>query len=90
MSGAAGYALNHAVGYTKVINLSSNVSSLVVFLINGKVYIPLAGAAVIFSIAGQYVGARLVLKDGQKIVRPVIVAVLALLFFKVMYDTFLA
>lgn len=90
LSGAAGYALNHAVGYTKVINLSSNVSSLVVFLFNGKVYIPLAGAAVIFSIAGQYVGARLVLKDGQKIVRPVIVAVLALLFFKVMYDTFLA
>lgn len=87
LSGAAGYALNRAVGYTKIINLSSNVSSLIVFLVNGKVLIPLAGTAVLFSIAGQYLGARLVLRDGQKIVRPVIIAVLMLLFIKVLYDT---
>lgn len=87
LSGAAGYALNRAVGYTKIINLSSNVSSLIVFLINGRVVIPLAGTAALFSIAGQYIGARLVLRDGQKIVRPVIIVVLALLFVKVLYDT---
>ena len=87
LTGVAGYAIHHAVGYTKVINLSSNVSSLIVFLANGRVVIPLAGAAIIFSVAGQYIGAKLVLRDGQKIVRPVIVIVLLLLFIKVFYDT---
>ena len=58
LTGVAGYAIHHAVGYTKVINLSSNVSSLIVFLANGRVVIPLAGAAIIFSVAGQYIGAK--------------------------------
>lgn len=88
LGGVVHFALNEAVGYTKVINLSSNIASLVVFLLHGKVHVPLAGAAILFSVAGQFIGARLVLRDGQKVVRPVIILVLVLLFIKVIADAF--
>ena len=37
--------LNDAVGTTKAINLTTNITALVVFLINGKVLLPLGIAA---------------------------------------------
>ena len=40
-------------------------------------------AASVFSIAGHYTGAGLVAKDGKKIVRPVVLTVLCILFVKV-------
>jgi len=75
--------LKFAAGNTKVINLASNVSSLVVFLFHGSVLFPLSAVAAVFSIAGHYSGSGLVLKNGQKVVRPIIIGVLALLAVKV-------
>ena len=75
--------LKTAAGNTKVINLASNVSSLIVFLVSGKVLFPLSAVAAVFSIAGHYTGAGLVLKNGQKVVRPIIIGVLVLLAVKV-------
>ena len=44
----------------------------------------LAGlAASFFSIAGHYVGSGMVMKNGNKIVRPIILIVLVLLFIKI-------
>lgn len=37
--------LNDAAGTTKAINLTTNITALVVFLINGKVLLPLGIAA---------------------------------------------
>jgi hypothetical protein len=72
-----------AAAYTKIVNLSSNLASFVTFLLAGQV-IPLLGlVAGVFSIAGHYVGAGLVLKNGTKIIRPIILLVLVLLFLKI-------
>lgn len=75
-----------AAGHTKVINFSSNVAALITFILNGTINYPLAACAAVFSIAGHYIGSGLVLKNGQKIVRPIIFIVLALLFIKVVPD----
>ena len=40
-------------------------------------------AASVFSIAGHYVGSGMVMKNGNKIVRPIILIVLVLLFIKI-------
>ncbi|MDF2804214.1 MAG: hypothetical protein K0S61_4119 [Anaerocolumna sp.] len=69
-----------ASGNTKLINLSSNIAALVIFIINGKVLFLLGATATIFSIAGHYIGAGLVLKNGFKIIRPIILVVLTILF----------
>lgn len=84
LTGAARYDMKTAAGTTKVINLSSNVAALVTFIINGKVIYPLGLAAGIFCIAGNYIGSGMVMTNGKKIVRPVILIVLAILFVKIL------
>lgn len=75
-----GLDLVKASGTTKVFNLASNVSSLVVFLINGKVLflaaLPMAAA----NVAGNILGSRLAIKRGSGLIRKVLLLSLALLF----------
>jgi hypothetical protein len=78
--------LTSANGLTKVINLSSNVAALTVFLLNGKVLLLLGGTAALFSIAGGYVGSHFFVKGGEKLVKPVMIAVLAVFFVKVVVE----
>lgn len=72
-----------ASGNVKLVNLASNVAALVTFLLNGKVVIRLGLVAAIFSIAGHYAGSGMVMKNGTRIVRPIILVVIVLLFIKV-------
>lgn len=77
-----------ASGNVKLVNLSSNIGALMTSLIAGKVLVPLGLTAAVFAIAGQYIGAGLALKNGSKIVRPVILVVLILLAGKVLLELF--
>lgn len=83
LTGFAKMDIRSASGTTKVINLSSNIAALVTFLINGKVLIPLGLVSGLFCITGHYLGSGLVVKNGLKVVRPVVLAVLACLFLKI-------
>ena len=73
-----------ANAHTKVINLTSNVISLIIFLRSGTVVIPLGLAAAVCNMAGAYLGSGMVMEKGSKIVRPILAVVLALLFIKVL------
>lgn len=75
-----------ASGEVRIANLASNVAALATFLSGGVVWIELGLAAAAFSILGNYIGSGLVMKDGSKVVRPIIIAVLAMLFVKVVWD----
>lgn len=83
LTGAARYTMKEAAGTTKIINFSSNLAALVTFLLNGKVIYPLGLAAGVFCIAGNYIGSGLVMSGGTRIVRPVVLLVLVILFVKV-------
>lgn len=67
----------------KVINLTTNITSLTIFLLNGQVIFLLGLAAALCNMAGNYVGAGLAMTKGSRITRPVIILVLGLLFLKV-------
>ena len=82
-TGVAKLPVAKASGTMKLANLSSNIMALVVFLFSGKIVIYLGLAASVFSIAGHYVGSGMVMKNGNKIVRPIILIVLVLLFIKI-------
>ena len=84
LTGAARYTMKEAAGTTKVINLASNAAAFATFLLNGKVLIPLGFISGLFCILGHYIGSGLVLTNGKKIVRPVVLIVLAILFVKVL------
>lgn len=75
--------IKEAAGLAKIVNFCADISALTTFFANGKVDYRLGLVAALFSIAGSYIGAGLVVNNGQKIVRPVVIIVLALLFIKI-------
>lgn len=80
---AARMDIRTASGNVKLINLSSNAAALITFLLSGYVHIAYGVAGAVFCLLGHYIGAGLVMKNGSKIVRPVIILVLLLLFAKI-------
>ena len=78
--------LRSASGTVKAVNLSSNFGALATALWAGKVIIPIGLIAAAFSIAGHYLGAGVTIKNGAKIVRPIIFLVLGLLVIKVVVE----
>ncbi|MBQ6808157.1 MAG: TSUP family transporter [Firmicutes bacterium] len=70
-------------GNVKLVNLSSNFGSLIVFLSNNECVIPLGLAAGAFCLLGHYIGAGMVIKNGGRVVKPIILVVMVLLFVKV-------
>lgn len=75
-----------ANGQAKIINLTTNLTSLAIFLANGQVLLPLGIAAALCNMAGGYLGAGLAMKKGAGITRPVILLVLLLLFVKILLE----
>lgn len=84
LTGAAHMDTRNASALTKVTNLSSNLAALATFVLTGNVNFRLGVAAGLCSIAGNYLGAGLVVKSGQRIVRPVVLVVLGILFVKIL------
>ena len=81
--------LKEANGITKVINSTTNLAALFVFLANDVVLLPLGLVAGLFNVAGNYFGARYFEKGGAQNVKPVIIIVLTVFFAKVVYELFL-
>ena len=77
-------SMKSANAQAKVINLTTNLTSLSIFLMNGQVLFPLGIAAAVCNMAGGYLGAGLAMSKGSKITRPVIFIVLILLFLKIL------
>jgi cupin 2 domain-containing protein len=65
-----GYTFLDASGYAKVLNLKSNLVSLSIFLFYGKVNFIFAMIMALGNIIGNYVGSKLVILRGSKLVRP--------------------
>lgn len=78
--------IRHANAQAKVINLTTNLTSLVVFLLNGQVVLTLGLAAALCNMGGSYLGSSLAMKSGNRITKPVILLVLILLFLKILTE----
>lgn len=74
----------------KPVNLASNVASLATRILAGDVLYPLAVPAVAFSIAGGWLGSKLALMRGARLVRYVMLGVLVLLTLSLIEETLLA
>lgn len=75
-----------ATGYTKAMNLTSNLASMSFFLLHGKVHWPYALAMTMGQLVGAQCGSRVVIRDGDKIVRPVLRVVVFALAAKLLLD----
>lgn len=79
-------SVSAANAHAKVINLTTNLTSLLVFLHGGTVVIPLGLAAAACNMLGNYFGSGLAMRGGAKITRPIILVVLGLLLIKLLTE----
>lgn len=75
-----------ASGTAKLVNLTSNVASLTELMLAGRVMLALGLPAAACGIAGNLLGAGMTMKRGGGFVRGVLIAVLALLLAKMVWD----
>ena len=76
----------HASANAKVLNFTSNLASLLVFLYLGHVNIMYGLAAGVGQIIGAYVGSHLAIAKGSSLVRVVFLSVTTVMLLKLVYD----
>ena len=84
-----GYDFLHASAGAKLLNLSSNLSALLLFTLKGHVWWHLALPLALANVIGSLLGTRLALKHGAGFVRGVFIVVVLALICKTGYDAFL-
>ena len=78
--------VRHASGCTKVLNLSSNLGSLVSVLRSGYVCLGVGLICAAAGIVGANIGSTLAIKNGSKLLKPTVAFVLVLLCLKVLSE----
>lgn len=82
-----GYNLAKSTAHAKVLNFTSNLGGLLLFMIGGKVVWLVGLVMLVGQVCGARLGARMVLSKGQKLIRPMIVIVSAVMSAKLLYDS---
>ena len=77
-----------ASGNTKILNLSSNFASLVVFAFLGKLNWVYGLSIAIVMTFGAIIGSRLAILKGNKFIKPVFLVVTSILILKMSYEIF--
>lgn len=80
-----GFSFVMASANSKVINLSSNVMSLILFAINKKINYAIGIPVAISMMAGAFVGSRMVVDKGNKFVKPIFIIMALAAAAKVFY-----
>lgn len=83
------YDLRTASGNAKMLNLASNVASMVTFALAGTIAWKIALPGAVFSIIGGQIGSRMAIARGAEFIRPMLVVVLVLMMVKLAGDVFL-
>ena len=83
-----GFNLARATGYTKVMNFASNLSSLALFLVGGKVLFTAGLTMGVGQLLGAWLGSRMVITRGTKFIRPIFIAMVLALTAKLIYDNY--
>lgn len=69
----AGYGVLKATAHTKLLNFSSNIGSLAVFVFSGATWWAVGFAMALAQIAGAAIGSRLAMLVGARLIKPLLV-----------------
>lgn len=87
-TGLAGLDVRTATGNVKLVNLASGTASMLTAAFYGEIFWLLGLICAVAAFAGQFLGAGLTIKNGSKVVRPVVIVALALLAVKIVAELF--
>jgi uncharacterized membrane protein YfcA len=71
--GLRGMGLTRATALTKLLNLTSNVASVIFFAIGGKIVWTLGLTIALGAMVGNFAGSHTAMKFGAKVIRPLLV-----------------
>ena len=78
-------SVKKANAQSKIINLTTNLTSLTVFILGGQVMWAIGLAGAVCNMLGNYLGSKLAITKGAKITRPIIITVLVILAVKILF-----
>ena len=81
-----GYNMTTATGYTKVMNFTSNIVSLAMFILGGHVYYTAGLVMGVGQLIGARIGAGLVLSRGARFIRPIFITMSLAITAKLLFD----
>lgn len=81
-----GVSLISATAHTKVLNATSNVSSLIMFSLTGHIVWGLGLIMAVGQWAGAQVGSRLVISNGNRLIRPMVILMCLAISVKLILD----
>ena len=79
----------HSSADAKFVNLSTNIGSICLFAISGKIIYAIAIPMAVFNAAGGYTGSKLAILKGNSFIRTVFLCVVTATLIKLSYDYFL-
>jgi uncharacterized protein len=83
-----GFNLTRATAHTKVVNFSSNLCSLIIFALSGRVNYTAGVVMGMGQLIGARFGSQMVMKRGTEFIRPVFITVVLGITGKLLYDTY--
>jgi uncharacterized membrane protein YfcA len=78
-----------SAGNGKILNFTSNITSLVLFALNGKIMLEAGIPMAISMIFGARIGTKIAIKNGAKIIKPIFVVIAMALTLKLLYQAFI-
>ena len=85
-----GLELTRATAFTKVVNLTSNLASLLVFIITARVNYQVAAAMIAGQLIGGRLGAGMAIRHGAPFIRIIFIIVVFAMVTKLLWDQFAA
>lgn len=82
----SGFGLAKATAHAKLLNFSTNISSLIFFAIGGQVYWLLGLVLLVGQSIGATLGAKVVILKGTKVIKPLVVTMSLLMSVKLLTD----
>ncbi len=79
-----GFGLTRATAHTKVLNLTSNIASLLFFIVGGQVIWSLGLVMAAGQLIGGRLGAHMVVRKGARLIRPLVVIICILISVKLL------
>ena len=83
-----GFDFLKASAYAKFVNASTNIGSIVLFAITGKIIYAIALPMAVCNAAGGWMGSRLALLKGNKFIRIFFLVVVCITIIRFAYDVF--
>lgn len=80
-----GLGVTRASGHTKVLNFTSNLAALAIFIPSGDVVWPAAIAMAAGQLVGGYAGARAGIRFGARLIRPLVVIISITMAIKLLF-----